>query len=301
VGSSDDDGEVTTVDDDWDSPAPADARNAIEIADHDRTTIGTGEDRIVPGDQPAGSSNDPLAVLRAGGDTIPLTKERELVQPEHSPLAFVMGETARTQSSNDSSRFVMSLVGGAQPSLPVAEDVGVITAMEPAPGRARRRRTWIVAGVLAAGTVAGTTMAMVGSSDKAPAKQTAAVIEPAPAAVPQANAVAQDPPVAPPVEPVEPSPAVVPIEAEAEPEVVAVATTTKPATITKSTTTKTKTKASSKRPATTTTKKPVKTKAVAKSSAKKAPTKTTAKKPAAKKGPPPKKPVKKTSTTKSSR
>jgi len=204
-----------------------------DVPEHDRTTIGTGDDRIVPAVEPAKKDDSSVVaidhlmaemehdksapglgagtpvptpmtpvtpVLRFGAGKIPLEKEHELAQPERSPLSFVMRDMepsaapAAPASSGDSSRFVAAFVGD-QPPPPVEPEPAPVTSLQPV-SRRSRRKLYIAGGALAAAAVltAGLAIKLTGS-DAAPPKPTATanVVEAAPQPQPPPPPTQQDP------------------------------------------------------------------------------------------------------------
>ena len=161
---------------------------------NDRTRAGIG----VP--MPAATPVQAFAVLRAGGGKIPLEKERELVQPERSPLAFVMRDivqneptaTPQAAATSDDSQLFADLVGNQPPPRVVAEPSTV--TLQPV-ARRSRRHLWIAAGALVATALVSTAVAMklTGSEPARPvANEAAKVTEHAPTAAPApTNAAAE--------------------------------------------------------------------------------------------------------------
>ena len=187
-------------------------------ADNSSTKLGLGV--VAPPARPA------FVLLDPDKGPVHLDKDRELVQPERSPLDLVMREAdlaaapKAAHSSGDSSRFIATLVGN-QPPPQIAADVSAITPIQPVLRRPGARRKWIVAGALAATAVIGTAFAMTTRKDepRTSASEAAKVSEPAtpqvaglaatpnkiamPAAAPDPSEVAApaDPTVAPPADP----------------------------------------------------------------------------------------------------
>jgi DNA-binding protein HU-beta len=188
------------------------------VAKHDRTRAGLG---VAAPARPA-----KFALLDPSKGTIPLEKPHALLQPERSPLDFVMRDMdpaapTKPQSSGDSSRFVAAIMDG-QPPPRIDADSPATTAMQPVLRRSRLRRKWIAAGAFAATAVLGTAFAMTLTSaesrPKAAASEVAKVTEDqAPVA---ATAAAPTPSeVVTPTVPPEPSPVAAPAVAAAEPTV----------------------------------------------------------------------------------
>jgi hypothetical protein len=117
-------------------------------------------------------------------------QKHDLVQPERSPLALVMGDMAastgapQAHASGDSSRLVAALVGDELPAPErVAEAESPITAIPPKL-MARRRRRWIAAGALATTVVVGTLIGMRFRGAAANLGDRQAVVGPTPASSP---------------------------------------------------------------------------------------------------------------------
>jgi len=132
--------------------------------------------------------------------TSPRAEEPKLVQPERSPLAYVMGDETpnavpRAERSHDSSRFVLGLIGDTPPPT-VDSEIPVVQTMQPTLRRARLLRQ---RGAIAAIGVVGVAVAIkLATSAHAPrasapeAKVAAAPVAPAPAP-PPSNVVAEPP------------------------------------------------------------------------------------------------------------
>jgi hypothetical protein len=219
------------IDDAWSTDANEPAAGA------DRTTIGTGEEAIAP--VPVDNDRTTFGMGVAGSRkpielVARVAEKHELVQPERSPLALVLGDMAasmgapQAHASGDSSRFVAALVGDELPAPErAAEAESPITAIPPQL-MARRRRRRIAGGALATAVVVGALFGMRfrGADDAVVAVSTPAPSPPEPTPAPTAPS-----PPAPAIAP-QPAPPASPQESEpvAEPAATGDAAIAKPST-----------------------------------------------------------------------
>jgi hypothetical protein len=177
---------------------------AAERGVNDRTIAGLGVGTPQPMPAAAVPSPSSAAATSASGVRNPFAHmqprprkatqepQQKLVQPEQSPLSFVLrasesSSSSQRQESHDMSVFVAGLVADTSP---VVDTEVAVTAMEPVMRKSRKRRQWLVAGAIAATAIAGTVLGMLFAGGDDPPKVVAKEVAEAQAPAGEATAPA---------------------------------------------------------------------------------------------------------------